>query len=194
MSSIITKESVSTSTEQKTARLLGFRMNPDNPRKITAMEVSEEIWLELGRPIWRRQQKMRSRGQCALNNPAMMWKCDGDCELCDYRRDGRELRLDEPLLDEEGEGCSMGDMIPDDGPAVEDIAVEDTAMSDLLDRLERINPEAVRVGRRMVEQNLSVKKALESLEINRSAYRYRLEKTARALCDELGLSDLRELF
>jgi len=85
-------------------------------------------------------------------------------------------------------------MIPDDGPAVEDIAVEDTAMSDLLDRLERINPEAVRVGRRMVEQNLSVKKALESLEINRSAYRYRLEKTARALCDELGLSDLRELF
>lgn len=180
--------------ESRRHRYLGFRLDPNDPRKVTPQEVSEEEYFALGRPIWRHQKKMQGQGKCALNNVKMLWKCDGDCELCDYSRVGREYRLDRTFSDSNGETCRAEDKLASDLPAPESIVVDQITLGRLLDRLIELCPEAIQTGKRMVEEDISTRKALEKESISRSLYRYRLGKAEQQLCEEFGVSDISELF
>ena len=177
-----------------TRRYLGFRLDPNDPRKVTPQEVSEEEYFALGRPIWRHQKKMQGQGKCALNNVKMLWKCDGDCELCDYSRVGREYRLDRTFSDSNGETCRAGDKLASDIPTPDSIVVDQITLGRLLDRLMELCPEAIQTGQRIVEEDISTRKALEKESISRSLYRYRLGKAEQQLCEEFGVSDISELF
>ena len=66
-----------------TIRLLGFRLNPNDPYKITPKEVST-AYFALGRPIWRHQKKMQRAGQVPFARPQV------DVEV---RRGLRVLRI-----------------------------------------------------------------------------------------------------
>ena len=54
-------------------------------------------------------------------------------------------------------------------------------------------PEVIQTGRRMAEDDLSARKALEQLNISRSAYRYRVDRAEKQLCEEFGVDDISEL-
>ena len=175
-------------------RFLGFRLDPSNPRKITPQEVSEEVYFELGRPIWRYQKKMQGQGKCALSNVCQLWKCDGDCELCEYQRVGRCCQLDLEVTDENGDASQAIDRLAHDDMSPENITVDQMNMERLLERLAEICQDAIRIGHCMTENDLSTLKALKQLGINRSTYLYRLERAEKQLCKEFGVENIRELF
>ena len=174
-------------------RLLGFRLDPDNPRKITPQEVSEEVYFAIGRPIWRHQKKMQAQGKCALPGIRQLWKCDSDCELCEFQRLGQGCRLDLEIEDPDGDTCRVIDKLADNAPSPETVVMNQIMQGQLLDRLSELCPEAVQAGRSMVDDDLSARKALEQLGINRSAYRYRVDCAEKQLCKEFGVDDIREL-
>ncbi len=176
-----------------TPRLLGFRLDPNNPRKITPQEVSEEMYFAIGRPIWRHQKKMQTQGKCVLPSIRLLWKCDGDCELCEFRRQGRSCQLDLEIADDEGDTCRVIDKMAGNAPSPETIAVEQITLEKLLERLSELCPEAIQTGRCMADDDLSARKALEQLNINRSAYRYRVDRAEKQLCEEFGVDDISEL-
>lgn len=175
-------------------RLLGFRLNPNDPYRITPMEVSEEVYFALGRPIWRRQKKMQAQGKCGLSDLKWLWKCDGDCELCEFQRNGRTLPLDRERTDASGDTYREGDRMPSPDPGPESIAVDRITLHKLLERLGELCPDAISAGGVMVDQDISQRKALEQLGLNRTTYRSQFEKASRQVCREFGVDNVDELF
>ena len=134
----------------KATRILGFRLDPNDPRKVIRQEVSEEVYFSLGRPIWQHQWKMRSQGKCGMDDRTEMWKCDGDCELCQFRLAGKDCRLDAPVGSADGDGCTAGEMIPSNAPGTEEAALNRATMEQLFKRLGEVYPEAMDVARLMM--------------------------------------------
>ncbi|MBR1711131.1 MAG: hypothetical protein IJ719_20270 [Clostridia bacterium] len=175
-------------------RLLGFRLDPNNPYRITPQEVSEEVYFALGRPIWRHQKKMQALGRCCLPDLKLLWKCDGDCELCDFKRNGRTLPLNRERENANGDTYREGDLMPSDELTPEAIAVDRITLDKLLARLTELCPDALAVGSMMTDQDISQRKALELLEMNRTTYRSQFEKASRQVCREFGVESIDELF
>ena len=175
-------------------RLLGFRLDPNNPYRITPQEVSEEVYFALGRPIWRHQKKMQALGKCGLPGLNWLWKCDADCEFCDFKRNGRCASLDRERTDDSGDTYREGDLMPSDEPTPEAIAVDRITLDKLLARLAELYPDALAVGSMMTDQDISQRKALEMLEMNRTTYRSQFEKASRQVCREFGVESIDELF
>ena len=181
-------------TTNSKPRFLGFRLNPSDPYRITPVEVTEEVYFALGRPIWRHQKKMQAQGKCGLPSLKWLWKCDGDCELCEFQRNGRSLPLDRERMDASGDTCREGDLMPSPDPGPESIAVDRITLHKLLARLDELCPDAISAGNAMVEQDISQRKALEQMGLNRTPYRSQFEKASRQVCREFGVNSVDELF
>ena len=177
-----------------TSRFLGFRLDPNDPCRITPVEVTEEVYFALGRPIWRHQKKMQAQGKCGLSNLKWLWKCDADCELCEFQRNGRSVPLDREHRDAHGTAYREGDLVPNPDPGPESIAADRITLRKLLERLGELCPDAVSTGSAMVDQDISQRKALEQLNLNRTTYRSQFEKAARQVCREFGVDSVDELF
>ncbi|MBO5569057.1 MAG: hypothetical protein J6J41_02940 [Clostridia bacterium] len=180
--------------ESSKKRLLGFRLDPNNPYRITPQEVSEEVYFALGRPIWRHQKKMQALGKCGLPGLKWLWKCDGDCEFCDFKRNGRCASLDRERTDDSGDTYREGDLLPSDEPTPEAITVDRIMLDKLLGRLAELCPDALAAGSMMVDQDISQRKALEMLQMNRTTYRSQFEKACSQVCQEFGVDSIDELF
>lgn len=175
-------------------RYLGFRLNPNDPYKVTPVEVSEDVYFALGRPIWRHQKKMQTQGKCGLNDVKWLWKCDGDCELCEFKRNGRHQSLDRERVDADGDTYREGDKMPSPAPGPESIAVDQITLRRLLARLEELCPDAISTGEVMVEQDISQRKALEQLGLKRTTYRSQFDRAVQQVCREFGVGSIDELF
>ena len=178
----------------KGTRILGFRLNPENPGEMTPVEVDEETYFAMSRPAWAHRDKMRKAYKCALDNPNKLWKCDGDCELCEYQREGHDVRLDKSVGSEGEDGLCAGDLIPSDAPSPEEVTVNKIVMTRLLERLAELCPEAMRVAQCMTEKNLSIRQALKETGFERERFRYNFRKVEKQLCNEFGVDTIRRLF
>ena len=174
-------------------RYLGFRLDPNDPYKITPQEVTEEVYFALGRPIWRHQKKMQAQGKCRLPGLKWMWKCDADCEFCEYQCAGRELRLDRECQNADGDSYREGDALPSGEPTPEAIAVERITLGKLLERLSELCPDAIATGMCMADQNISQRKAMELLGMNRTTFRSQLTRVEKQVCQEFGVDSIDEL-
>ena len=67
--------------------------NVDNPHHVELMPVSEDVYAEITRETSRIRNKKQYHGQCACPRK-YLWKCDGDCSLCEYCAAGDNLSLD----------------------------------------------------------------------------------------------------
>ena len=178
----------------KATRILGFRLDPNDPRKVIPQEVSEEVYFSLGRPIWQHQWKMRSQGKCGMDDRTEMWKCDGDCELCQFRLAGKDCRLDAPVGSADGDGCTAGGMIPSDAPGTEEAALNRATMEQLFKRLGEVYPEAMDVARLMMVKQLSIRQALKELGIDRNRFQYAFKRAEERLCREFDVDLIARLF
>ena len=70
--------------------------NPDNPKDVTLVEITEEQYRALYPEIWRTQKQERKLGRC-LCPASKLWKCDGDCLVCPYHTAGSIWSLDQEL-------------------------------------------------------------------------------------------------
>ena len=106
--------------------------------------VTEEVYLEYYRPIWRLQKEAQKNGQCMCPK-SKLWLCDGDCALCEYRAAGNTTSLDAPIKNTDGEEFSLADTLADPSAAFADVIVDRLLLEKLLDELAEQDPEGKRI-------------------------------------------------
>lgn len=124
--------------------------NKDNQRKIYIrstkqwVHVTEEIYREYYRPIWRLQKEAQKNGQCVCPK-SKLWICDSDCATCEYRATGNTISLDAPIENGDGNEFSLTDTIEDPNSNFSDILVDRLLLEQLLDELTECDPEGKRI-------------------------------------------------
>lgn len=149
-----------------------------DPHKVTLIPVSEEVYADITRETTRIRNKRQYHGQCACPKK-YLWKCDGDCEVCEYRAAGDNLSL-------EYETEMHGDTIADT-TNTEEFVTDQILMRQLLKRLAELMPEALTVGQMCIDEDMSERKCLDQLGLKRSTYRSQLEKVRKQLESEFGI-------
>ncbi|SDN09849.1 hypothetical protein [Acetanaerobacterium elongatum] len=130
--------------------------NQVNQRKIYIrstkqwVPVTEEIYSEYYRPIWRLQKEAQKNGQCVCPK-SKLWICDSDCATCEYRAAGNTISLDAPMENADGDGFSLIDTIVDPTGNFSDILVDRLLLEQLLDELSERDPEGNRICELIME-------------------------------------------
>lgn len=114
--------------------------DPENPFKVILTPITEEQYRSLYPDIWAIQKREQYHGRCMCTKH-YLWKCDGQCDLCEYHASDT-VSLDEPLPDGNG---TLGDYIPDSKPSIEDIIADRTLLKCLIARFRELDPEADRI-------------------------------------------------
>ena len=128
----------------------------ENTRKIyirsTKMwaPVTEDVYLEYCRPIWRLQKEAQKNGQCMCPK-SKLWVCDGDCAICEYRAAGNTISLDAPMENGDGEEFSLKDTLEDPTASFADVLVDRLLLEQLLDELAERDPEGKRICELIME-------------------------------------------
>ena len=154
------------------SKLIAMR-DPDNPRNVTLIETET---IEIQKEIDRIRKKAQYHQECACPK-RFIWKCDGDCDHCEYN-----IRLQSLSLDLEIE--NHGDHFAETSD-IEAIVADKLYFAELLARLAVLIPEAIEVGNLMLEGK-SERSSIEQLGLNRSTYRSRIKKFRKQLLEELG--------
>ena len=147
--------------------------NPDNHRQITLIEVETT---EIQKEIDRIRKKAQYHGECACPK-RFIWKCDGNCDCCEYCVRKQSLSLD---LEIENHGDHIADTAD-----TEVIVADKLIFTELLRRLAVLMPEAIEVGKLKLEGE-SERSSIEQLGMTRSTYRSRLEKVRKQIYEEFG--------
>lgn len=112
------------------------------------VQVSDEVYSEYYRPIWRLQKEAQKNGQCVCPK-SKLWICDSDCATCEYRAAGNTISLDAPI--ENGDEFSLIDTIEDPTSNFSDILVDRLLLEQLLDELAERDPEGKRICELIME-------------------------------------------
>lgn len=147
--------------------------NPDNYSQVTLIKVETT---EFQKEADRIRKKAQYREECACPKK-YIWKCDGDCDNCEFCI--RKLPLSLELEIENHGDCFS------DGTDIEKIITDKLFFSELLARLSVLMPEAIEVGKLMLAGE-SERSSIEKLGMSRSTCRSRLNKVKQQLFDEYG--------
>lgn len=88
-----------------------------------------------------------------------LWKCDANCDLCEYHAAGDMLSLDVPT--EDG-NANMYDTIPNSAPTMEDVLSDAMLLEQLIARFRELDPDADRIIE-LLGDELSDRKIAEQL-------------------------------
>lgn len=80
-----------------------------NPDKVSLVEITESQYRALYPEIWATQKREQHHHRCMCTRK-YLWKCDANCDLCEYHATGDTLSLD--VSTEDG-NANMYDTIPD---------------------------------------------------------------------------------
>ena len=111
--------------------------DPENTSKVTLVPITEEQYRSLYPEIWRIRNREQNHG-CCMCPKCYLWKCDGQCDLCEYHAPNT-VSLDDPLPDGEG---TLGDYIFDDSPSIEDVVADRQLLTQLIEKLRQLDPKA----------------------------------------------------
>lgn len=109
-----------------------------NPYKVTLVEISEAQYRALYPEIWATQKREQYHHRCMCPKK-YIWKCDGNCDLCEYHAAGDMLSLDVPT--EDG-NVNMYDAIPDRESTMEDVISDAILLKELIERFRKLDPDA----------------------------------------------------
>jgi hypothetical protein len=133
--------------------------DPENPFKVALTPITEEQYRSLYPDIWATQKREQYHGRCMCTK-RYLWKCDGQCDLCEYHAPDT-TSLDEPLPDGNG---TLGDYIPDSRPSIEDIIADRDLLKHLIARFRELDPDADRIIQmRLNNPKISDRKIAETL-------------------------------
>lgn len=116
--------------------------NAENPEKVSLVSISEETYRAIYPEIERTRKRMQRHGRCTCPK-SMLWKCDIDCGLCEYRADGNLVSYEAPLSSTED--LTVGDTVSSDEPTPEDIAMDKALLKALYEELDRLDPNGKRI-------------------------------------------------
>ena len=156
--------------------------NPEHPNEVTLIEITEEQYHSLYRDIWRIRKREQTNKRCMCPK-CYLWKCDAHCDLCEYHTGYGCLSLDGPS--EQGNGV-LSDVLPDNGPSMEDILSDALLLEQLIERLQELDPKADLIVE-CLEDGKSARDIAAALERPHMTYvdqmkRYR--KQLRKICED----------
>ena len=111
------------------------------PHKVSLVEITEAQYRALYPEIWATQKREQYHHRCMCTKK-YLWKCDGNCDLCEYHAAGDLLSLDMPL--EDG-NSNMYDSIPDTAPTMEDVISDAIILELLIAKFRELDPDADRI-------------------------------------------------
>lgn len=129
-----------------------------NPYNVTLVEITEAQYRALYPEIWATQKREQHHHRCMCTRK-YLWKCDGNCDLCEYHATGDMLSLDVPT--EDG-NANMYDTIPDTAPTMEDVLSDAMLLEQLITRFRELDPDADRIIE-LLGDELSDRKIAEKL-------------------------------
>lgn len=132
--------------------------NAINPYNVTLVEITETQYRALYPEIWATQKREQHHHRCMCTRK-YLWKCDGNCDLCEYHAAGDMLSLDVPT--EDG-NANMYDTIPDTAPTMEDVLSDAMLLEQLITRFRELDPDADRIIE-LLGDELSDRKIAEQL-------------------------------
>ena len=116
----------------------------NDPHKVTLIPVSEEVYTNITPETNRIRSRRQYHGQCCCPKQ-YLWKCDGDCDICEYLAAGDNLSLD---YETEMHGDTFADTSD-----TEEIVTDQILMRQLLERLKELMPEAITVGQMSLDED-----------------------------------------
>lgn len=132
--------------------------------------VTEEVYLAWYRPVWLTHDFARRHGQCSLNR----WQlCEGDCGICRFKMAG-----DHSSLDALRDAYELEPADPDSDP--ECIVMETILLEELLDELDRIDPNGRRIAKALLD-GLDDRAAARALGMAKSTFSDKKLKLRREL-------------
>lgn len=132
--------------------------------------VTEEVYLEWYRPIWRCHDFARRHGQCSLSR----WQlCEGDCGICRFKMAG-----DHSSIDDLRDNYELEPAAPGADP--EGIVMDAILLEELLDELDEIDPNGRRIAEVLLD-GLDDRAAAKALGMARSTYSDKKLKLRREL-------------
>lgn len=116
-------------------------------RDFQFVEVNEEVYRTYYQPIWRTWKYAKRHGTCTGED----WKrCLGDCVGCN-----RCHHLDDCIsLDvviDDLEETTVGDTVADPSSLIDEVMAQNTALEELLNALQEIDPDGRRIGELLLE-------------------------------------------
>ena len=113
--------------------------DPSDPTKVDLIEISEELYREIGPEINTFRKREQRAGRC--NCPArFIWKCDMDCALCEYRAVGNRVYMSS---DEEAD--DLFENIGDESADTERAVTDKMLLEEVLDRFRELDPDADKI-------------------------------------------------
>ena len=146
------------------------------------IDVSEEYYRDHMRFCDAFRKRQQAHGQCVCPR-RKFWLCNTDCMNCEFRRAGDMLSLDYEFENSDGNTCTLGDMISDDTPLIEDVLADKVELDQLIKRLQELMPEAIPIGELRLE-GLSDEAIADIIGIKRTTFRSRLDKVKEKLSEE----------
>ena len=142
-----------------------------NPHNVTLIEVTEEQYKLLYREIWATQKREQYHHRCMCTKK-YLWKCDGNCDLCEYHAAGDILSLDVPT--EDG-NANMYNTISDTAHTMEDIISDAILLEQLIAKFRELDPDADLIIE-MLANDYSGRKIAEALGRKQRTFADQLKK------------------
>lgn len=146
-----------------------------DPATKQRIPVSDEIYNEFYRPIWKTFRKAHRHGTCSCPG-TRWWICTGDCATCKYRTAGDSLSL-------EYEQEIMGDIREDESANLDGFVTDRIVFEQLLKRLDELMPDARRIGELRLD-GFSDSNIANIIGVPRTTFLSRLKKAKAKLRNE----------
>ena len=98
-----------------------------DPYKINLIQITEEQYRSLYPEIWRIQKREQYHHRCMCPKK-YIWKCDGNCDLCEYHTAGDTLSLDANICSEGDSQFNILDSTAENNANVEEIILDKILM------------------------------------------------------------------
>ena len=142
------------------------------------VEVSEEIYYEYYRPIWRTHEYAQRHGQCRCRK-SDIWKCDGVCQGCEFYTVGNQISFDGTVDEEEGDDLMLENAIADEASPLEEIITDMELLDALYEELECLDPERRQICELLMQY--SEREAAEMMGIPRSTFKRKWSQVQKYL-------------
>lgn len=134
--------------------------------------VTEEVYKEYYRPIWRTHYHASKHGQCGCTD----WRrCEGDCGLCRYRAAGNTLSLNAEYEGEEGSKLNLLDTIEDSAANIEEIVADKLLLEELFRVLDDLDPDSRQICE-LIRQGKTEREIAAEFGVRQSTLNYRKNK------------------
>ena len=142
------------------------------------VEVSEEIYYEYYRPIWRTHEYAQRHGQCRCRK-SDIWKCDGICQGCEFYTAGNQISFDGTVDEEEDDDLMLENAIADEASPLEEIITDMELLDALYEELEHLEPERRQICELLMQY--SEREAAEMMGIPRSTFKRKWSRVQKYL-------------